>query len=119
MADVKFHIANMTCSGCARAVTGILKTLDTRTVGSAVIASRTIEVPTSSHRAEIEAALAQTNFSAHFIAETNRGARHVRCVDPRLFKLASHPHLGPSLSKRRAQPAWHRRRHPPGAGTGA
>lgn len=71
---MKFHIANMTCSGCVRTVTGIIETLDTRAVVSADIASRTIEVSTSSPRAEIETALAQANYPAHFIAGTRQGA---------------------------------------------
>ena len=71
---MKFHIANMTCLGCVRTVTAIIKKLDTQAVVSADIASRTIEVTTSSPQAEIEATLAQANYPAHFIAGTHHGA---------------------------------------------
>lgn len=71
---MEFHIANMSCSGCARTVTGVIKTLDPRADIKADIASRMIEVATSSTRAEIEAALARANYPAHFIAGAREGA---------------------------------------------
>lgn len=71
---MKFHIANMTCSGCVRTVTRAIQSLDAKAVVTADVASRTIEVTTSATREGIEAALAKASYPAHFIAGAPQGA---------------------------------------------
>ena len=70
---MKFHIANMSCSGCVRTVTEAIKSLDAAAVVHADLESRMIEVHTSKPRAEIEAALTKARYPAHFVAEANVG----------------------------------------------
>ncbi len=65
---MKFHIAKMTCSGCVQTVTRAIQALDSSAIVTADIASRTVEVTTSSPRSEIEAALSNVNYQAHYIA---------------------------------------------------
>lgn len=61
---MKLHIENMTCMGCARAVTAAIRAVDDAAVVKADPASRLVEVETTAHPQALEAALEAAGFPA-------------------------------------------------------
>jgi len=61
---MQFHIANMTCFGCARSVAKAIQSVDKGAVINADPENRKVDVETSATRAEIEAALAEAGYPA-------------------------------------------------------
>ena len=61
---MQFHIANMTCSGCARSVTKAIQSVDKGAVIDADPENRKIDVKTSATRAKIETVLAEAGYPA-------------------------------------------------------
>lgn len=61
---MRFHIENMTCSGCARSVTKAIQSVDKGAVIRPDPETRKVQVETSAARAEIEVALAQAGYPA-------------------------------------------------------
>lgn len=59
---MRFQIDNMTCAGCARAVTAAVRSLDPTATIVADPPARTVEVVTARAEAQVRAALAAAGF---------------------------------------------------------
>jgi copper chaperone len=59
---MKFHVEDMTCGGCARAVTAAVKAIDPAARIEADPPTRTVLVDSERPEAEIRAALQQAGF---------------------------------------------------------
>jgi len=59
---MQFHVANMTCGGCARSVTRAIQSVDPAARITADPASRKVEVASDRPRAAFEAALAEAGY---------------------------------------------------------
>jgi copper chaperone len=59
---MQFHVEDMTCGGCARAVTAAVREVDPAAMVDADPPSRTVRVETARAEAEIRAALAAAGF---------------------------------------------------------
>jgi copper chaperone len=60
---MQFHIENMTCGGCARAVTTAIRDLDPAATIRADPPARTIDVQTACGETELRAALTAAGFA--------------------------------------------------------
>jgi copper chaperone len=60
---MQFHIDNMTCAGCARAVTAAIRDLDPGAAIRADPPARIIDVETACGEAELRAALTAAGFA--------------------------------------------------------
>jgi copper chaperone len=65
---MQYHIQDMTCGGCARAVTATLKDLDENAVVSIDVEARLVNVESSSADDAIRQALAEAGFPAEVVA---------------------------------------------------
>lgn len=65
---MQYHIQDMTCGGCARAVTATIKDLDENAVVSIDVEARRVDVESSSTNDAIRQALAEAGFPADVIA---------------------------------------------------
>ncbi|ARO13573.1 heavy metal-associated domain protein [Ketogulonicigenium robustum] len=61
---MKFRVENMTCGGCARAVTAAIREIDPDAVVNAAPADRLIDVTSRADAAQISAALDEAGFPA-------------------------------------------------------
>jgi copper chaperone len=61
---MQFHVEDMTCGGCARAVAAAVKAVDPAARVEADPPTRTVQVESARPEAEIRAALAQAGFPA-------------------------------------------------------
>lgn len=61
---MRFHVENMTCSGCVRSVTRAVQSIDRAAVVNADLATRKVEVQTVAAPAEIEAVLSGAGYEA-------------------------------------------------------
>lgn len=59
---MKFHVEDMTCGGCARAVTAAVRTVDPAARVVTDPPTRTVEVESARPEPEIRSALAQAGF---------------------------------------------------------
>jgi copper chaperone len=59
---MKFHVENMTCGGCARAVTAAVKSINPAARVEADPPTRAVQVESSRPETEIRAALEQAGF---------------------------------------------------------
>ncbi len=59
---MQFHIENMTCGGCARAVTAAIRNLDPAATVRADPPARIVELVTTRGESEIRAALTAAGF---------------------------------------------------------
>lgn len=59
---MKFHVEDMTCGGCARAVTAAVKAVDPSARVEADPPTRTVQVESTRPEPEIRAALVQAGF---------------------------------------------------------
>ncbi len=61
---MRFHVDNMTCGGCARAVTAAIRSVDPAATVRTDPPNRTVEVETTHDEAALRAALAEAGFAA-------------------------------------------------------
>jgi copper chaperone len=61
---LRFHIENMSCGGCAKAVTKIITTLDPKAEVDADTPSKTVTIQTSASQDEVQRALAKGGWIA-------------------------------------------------------
>jgi copper chaperone len=59
---MQFRIDNMTCGGCARAVTAAIRTLDPAATVTADPPARSVQIDSTRSEAELRAALAAAGF---------------------------------------------------------
>jgi copper chaperone len=59
---MKFHVEDMTCGGCARAVTAAVKAIDPEARVDADPPTRTVQVETRRAEADVRAALTDAGF---------------------------------------------------------
>jgi copper chaperone len=59
---MKFHIDNMTCGGCARAVTAAVRSLDPAAAVTADPPTRTVLIDSARSEGELRAALGAAGF---------------------------------------------------------
>jgi copper chaperone len=59
---MQFHIDNMTCGGCARAVTAAIRDLDPTAMVTVDPPARSVEVETARGETEVRAALTAAGF---------------------------------------------------------
>jgi copper chaperone len=60
---MQFHIDNMTCGGCARAVTAAIRDLDPAATIKADPPARSVDVETACSETELRAALTAAGFA--------------------------------------------------------
>lgn len=61
---MKFHIANMTCGGCARAITTAIKELDSNASLDIDLQNRIVEINTTVSQDQVIATLSERGFTA-------------------------------------------------------
>ncbi|MFD1328838.1 heavy-metal-associated domain-containing protein [Mycoplana ramosa] len=61
---MKFHVEDMTCGGCAKAVTSAILSLDAKAKVTADPITRKVEVETAASRVEIEEVLIEAGYPA-------------------------------------------------------
>jgi copper chaperone len=59
---MRFHLDDMTCGGCARAVTAAIRNLDPAAAVAADPPTRTVDVETTRAEADVRAALTAAGF---------------------------------------------------------
>ncbi|MEJ2899341.1 heavy-metal-associated domain-containing protein [Acinetobacter sp. NS-4] len=61
---MKFHIANMTCGGCARGITAAIKELDSNATLDFDLPNHIVEINTTVSQDKVIAALSERGFTA-------------------------------------------------------
>ena len=61
---MKFHIANMTCGGCARRITTAIKELDSNASLDIDLQNRIVEINTTVSQDKVIATLSERGFTA-------------------------------------------------------